>query len=303
MKALRKALLPGACALLLCACGQNDEENGALDTQTPAATTPAPEDAAAPDLRARQAALLDRYFAAYKAKDVDAMLALFDDDIIGVLYPATVFGGGLAAAEPGLRGDFEARPGVYAEMPHRFRIAADKWTTFGDSINGEERAALMIIFDLNPAGDRIEATYTQIANAAFIEGPSVEQPTAAMEAAFSAVFAALAARDFAAAAAHFAQNAALYAYPPADLNDHQPVIAGADDVASVLAFKWGEGAWRNDAFVSRYMQYVFVGVHGGGVPGRDDGFDRAALFTFDADPASPDYEKISRVDVMGPSGG
>jgi hypothetical protein len=48
------------------------------------------------------------------------------------------------------------------------------------------------------------------------------------------------------------------------------------------------------------MQYVFVAIPGA-VPGK--GLDRAALFTFGADPDAPTYEKITRVDVMGPSGG
>ncbi len=249
--------------------------------------------------RARQEDLLDRYFDIYKAKDVEAMLSLYGDDIIGVLYPTTLFGLGIGAARPGIEGDFAGRPNSYADMPHRFRIASDKWATFGESINGDERAPLMIVFDLNEAGDKIEATYTQIAFSGFIEGPSVEEPTAAMRTSFSAIFDALSGEDFAVAATHFADEAALYAYPPADLENFGPVISGASDVASVLAFKWGEGAWRDDAFVSQYMQYVFVGI-----PGREPGksLDRAALFTFDADPASPTFEKIIRVDVMGPSG-
>ncbi|GJL95443.1 MAG: hypothetical protein DHS20C05_18480 [Hyphococcus sp.] len=249
--------------------------------------------------RARQEDLLDRYFEIYKAKDVEAMLSLYDEGIVGVLYPTTLFGRGIDAARPGIEGDFAGRPEAYAQMPHRFRIARDKWATFGESINGDERAPLMIIFDLNEAGDKIEATYTQIAAAMFIDGPSVEEPTDAMRASFAQVFEALSTEGFAAAAAHFANEAALYAYPPTDLQNFGPVITGASDVASVLAFKWGEGAWRDDAFVSQYMQYVFVGISGR-KPGQ--GLERAALFTFDADPASPSFEKIIRVDVMGPPG-
>jgi hypothetical protein len=114
------------------------------------------------------------------------------------------------------------------------------------------------------------------------------------------VFEALSQAEFNAAADHFAPQAALYAYPPADLEDFGPVITGASDVYSVLAFKWGEGAWRDDTFISQYMQFVFAGSP---ARGGDEGLARVALFTFDADPASPTYEKIIRVDVMGPSGG
>ncbi len=266
--------------------------------QTPAdRATPVSEAATnANALRIKQEALLDRYFEIYKAKDVEAMLALFDEDIIGVLYPTTLFGRGIDAARPGIEGDFAGRPESYAEMPYRYRIAADKWVTFGESVNGDERAPLMILFDLDEAGEKIEATYTQIAFAEFIEGPSADEPTAGMGAGFDRTFAALKAVNFAAAAEEMAPDVALYAYPPTDIADHRPVITGASDVASVLAFKWGEGAWRDDTFVSRYMQYVFVAI-----PGEE--LDRAALFTFGADPSTPDYEKITRVDVMGPSGG
>lgn len=270
---------------------------------TPAEKTPPENDMVVSDgstdanaMRIKQEALLDRYFENYKAKNVEAMLALFDEDIIGVLYPTTLFGRGIDAARPGIEGDYAARPEAYAEMPHRYRIATDKWVTFGESVNADEREPLMILFDLDEAGEKIEATYTQIAFAGFIEGPSVDAPTAEMEAGFVRIFAALKAVDFAAAAEEMGPDAALYAYPPANIGDHQPVITGANDVASVLAFKWGEGAWRDDTFVSRYMQYVFVAIPG-------EGLDRAALFTFGADPASLDYEKITRVDVMGPSGG
>jgi len=252
--------------------------------------------AAADASRAQQEAFLDTYFGIYKAKDVDAMLALFDDDILGALYPATPFGRGIEAAAPGIRGDFESRPNSYAEMPHRFRIARDKWVTFGTSVNGEERAPMMIVFDLNETGDKIEATYTQIGWRGMIEGASVDEPTDAMDVNFSTLLAALAAEDFSVVAEQLAPHVALYAYPPTDFADQTPIISGAADVASVLAFKWGEGAWGGDLFTSQYMQFVFVGIPG-------ENLDRVALFTFDADPASPEFEKIVRIDVMGPSGG
>ncbi len=248
------------------------------------------------ELQATQMALLDRYFEIYKAKDVDAMLALYDDDIMGVLHPATLFGKGIEAARPGIEGDFETRPEAYAEISHRYRIARDKWVAFGESINGEERAPLWILFDLGRAGDKIEATYTQVGAAAMIEGASVDQPTEAMRASWAATFAALSAGDFAAAAEQLAEGAVLYSYPPSKIEDHGPVVAGSSDVASVLAFKWGEGAWREDIFVSQYKQFVFVGIPG-------EGRDRVALFSFGADPEGADFEKITRVDVMGPSGG
>lgn len=289
---MRKVIIAFA-ATVLFACAQ---EEAAPDQQT---QSDVGEIIAQPDrLRERQQELLDRYFAIYKAKDVAAMLALFDDDIMGVFYPTTLFGRGIEAAESGLRGDFEGRPNAWAEMPHRFRIGTDKWATFGESINGDERAPLMIIFDLNETSDKIEATYTQIAYAPFIQGISVDEPTTAMEARFDSIFSALANKEFAAAAEFFADDAAIFAYPPVNIEAHQPVITGAADAASVLVFKWGEGAWRQDAFVSQYMQYVFVGI-----PEREGGLDRVALFTFDADPASQNFEKISRIDVMGPSGG
>jgi hypothetical protein len=286
-----KILAASLSILALCACTPAQEGQTEI-AEPPAAELRAEED----NLRATQEALLDRYFEVY----VEAMLTLYDDDIIGVLYPTTLFGRGIEAARPGIEGDFAGRPDAWADMPYRYRIAADKWATYGESVNGAERTPLLIVFDLDAAGEKIEATYTQIAFASFIEGPSVSEPTQGMTAGFDRLFSALKAGDFAAAAEEIATDAGLYAYPPANLADHQPVIAGASDVASVLAFKWGEGAWRDDAFVSRYMQYVFVAIPGA-VPGK--GLDRAALFTFGADPDAPTYEKITRVDVMGPSGG
>ena len=286
-----------AIVLLLLAACLSGERN--LDTAAVEAITAAEaDDPLIDELRAQQEALLTTYFAAYKRKDVETMLALFDDDILGALYPDTVFGRGIDAAEPGIRGDFEARPNAWADMPKRYRIARDKWVAVGESVNGDERAPLFIIFDLDEYGEKIEATYTQIAAAPFIEGASVAEPTAGMTVAASTLFGHLAEGDFAAAAVSFADDAALYAYPPAEIENQAPVITGASDVASVLVFKWGEGAWTLETEISRYMQFVLARI-----PASDGGLDRVALFTFDADPASPSYEKITRVDVMGPSGG
>ncbi len=283
-----KSSLIAIAALTMAACSPAPEERTA-DAPDPAA---AESDA----LQAKQMALIDRYFEIYKAKDVEAMLALYDDGIFGVLYPTTLFGRGIEAARGGMTGDFDARPNAWADMPHRYRIAKDKWVAFGESVDGEERAPLWILFDLDAAGDKIEATYTQIAFAGFIEGVSVDEPTDGMRAGFDHLLLSLKAGDFAAATENIADDAALFSYPPSDIENHQPVITGANNVASVLSFKWGEKAWRDDTFVSQYMQYVFVGI-----PGK--GMDRVALFTFGADPSSPNYEQIVRVDVMGPSGG
>lgn len=252
-----------------------------------------------PRLSDVQQLTLTKYFQAYKNKDVDAMLALFDENILGALYPDTVFGVGIDAARPGIEGDYAARPEAYAVMPERYRIASDKWMTFGQSINGETRAPLWILFDFNDAGDKIEATYTQIGWSGMIAGASVEEPTPLMRARFHTVFVRLAGADFDGASKHFADDAALYQFPPAEITDYGPIITGASDVASVLAFKWGESAWRPNVSPRQYMQFVFVGVKGM----KTGESDRVALFTFDADPASPSYEKIIRVDVMGPSGG
>ena len=277
-------------ALALAACGR-------VDVYLPFVNEPVAEATREPaSLRERQLTLLDAYFKAYKTKDVEAVLATFDDEILGALYPDTVFGRGIAAARPGIEGDFGARPDAYAQMPHRFRLSADSWLAFGESMNGDERAPLWILFDLNEAGDKIKATYTQVGHSGMIEGASVDEPTEAMSANFDAIFQALSETDVTAAAGLFADDAELYAFPPTDIDNFTPVITGANDVASVLAFKWGEGAWRADVFKSQYMQFVFIAIPGGGL-------DRVALFTFDADPDSPSFEKITRVDVMGPPGG
>lgn len=281
-------LLIATALLVAVACTQETQESAPQESQT--------ETTGADALRVKQTALIDRYFEVYKAKDVEAMLALYDDGIFSVLYPTTMFGRGIEAARGGVTGDFESRPNAWADMPHRYRLARDKWLAFGSSVNGDERAPLWILFDFDKAGEKIEATYTQIAFAGFIEGASVDEPTEGMRAGFDHLFSALKAGDFAAAAGNIADDAALFSYPPADIENHLPVITGASDVASVLSFKWGEKAWRDDTFVSQYMQYVFVGIPG-------EGIDRVALFTFGADPSSPDYELIVRVDVMGPSGG
>jgi len=280
-------------ALLLAACAS---ETPPVAVET--ISTSEVDESAFGELRVQQEMLLNTYFTAYKSKDVEAMLALFDDDILGALYPDTVFGRGIDAAEPGIRGDYEQRPNAWADMPKRYRIARDKWMAVGESVNGDERAPLFIIFDLDEAGEKIEATYTQIGHSSFITGASVAEPTQGMVAAANTIFERLADRDFTGASKRFADGATLYAYPPVDLESQSPVIVGASDVASALSFKWGEGAWTPDVDITRYMQFVLAGI-----PAREGGFDRVALFTFDADPASPSYEKIIRVDVMGPSGG
>ena len=252
-----------------------------------------------PRLSDVQQLTITKYFQAYKNKDVGAILTLFDEDILGALYPDSVFGVGIEAARPGIEGDYAARPEAYAVMPDRYHIAPDKWMTYGQSIDGDTRAPLWILFDFNETGDKIEATYTQIGWPEMVAGASVDKPTRMMRGRFKLLFERLAEADFAGASRHFADNAALYQFPPANITDYGPVITGASDVASVLAFKWGEGAWRANVTPRQYMQFVFVGI-----PGVNAGeSDRVALFTFNADPASPSYEKIIRVDVMGPSGG
>jgi len=286
-------LLITVAALVVVACTQGPENPAPQESTSQATQTAAVQ---TDDLRVKQEALIDRYFEIYKAKDVEAMLALYDDEIMGALYPTTSFGQGIEAARLGMEGDYTARPGAYAETPHRFRIARDQWMTFGTLINGNWRAPLWILFDFDEAGEKIEATYTQIGWRELVDGPSVEEPTDGMRDGWAQLFTALKANDFMAAATHMASDSALFSYPPADIENHLPVITGASDVASVLSFKWGERAWRDDTFVSQYMQYVFVGIPG-------EGIDRVALFTFGADPSNPNYEQIVRVDVMGPSGG
>ena len=253
------------------------------------------------DLAEKQVALLDTYFSAYKDKDQEALLSLFSEDILGAMHPGTVFGVGIDAARPGIVDDFESRPNSYVKVSQRYRIAKDKWVAFGKSVNGDETAPIWMLFDLDSAGEKIEATYSQIGWSGFNPGPSVDAPTATMSAAYEEIAAKLAGDDFADAAVHFADDVSLFVYPPRDINDQQAVISGAGDVISVLKFKWGEGAWNTENSTSAYMQFVFVGIRGSG----DEKFplDRVALFTFGADPDSPSYEKIVLVDIMGPSGG
>ncbi len=111
-----------ALSIILAACGPKMPESADVK-QEPAAQSAMEIEHAA------QLALLDRYFAAYKAKDVEAILATFDDNIVGVLYPATLFGRGIDAARPGIEGDFAGRPESWADMPQRYRIARDKWAS------------------------------------------------------------------------------------------------------------------------------------------------------------------------------
>ncbi|MEM9014213.1 MAG: hypothetical protein AAGB02_03805 [Pseudomonadota bacterium] len=248
----------------------------------------------------RQRETIDAYLAAYKEKDADAMLALLDEEILSIMYPANVVGISLDAIEPGVRDDFAARPGAFADLPRRFRIAPDKWVAFGESVNGEERAPLWMLFDFDADTGLIEATRTQIGWGGFIEGPTVDEPTDAMKSATETLIAQLAESAPGAAAPVFAEAASLYVYPGRGVSKPTPVVTGPSDVASVLALKWGEGAWSPTPFTAQYLQYVFVGAPAADAP---DKLDRVALFTFDADPDSPSFEKIIRVDVMGPSGG
>ena len=245
--------------------------------------------------------VIEIFFEAYKAKNALLQLALYAENVTAAMYPAVVFGEGKSSISPAVRSDFANRPFAYAEMPKRFRIAEDKWVAFGESIDGEMRAPLMMVFDLNDAGLRIERSFTHIATPDFIEGPSVAAPTEAMTTGFQSLFKALGEKDFAVANGHFASGVSLFAYPPSNIDAFDATAMGAGDVSGVLAAKWGEGAWREDAFVSQYMQYVFIAVPPSDED--DEGFDRVALFTFGADAEAEDYEKIVRVDVMGPSGG
>lgn len=53
-------------------------------------------------------------------------------------------------------------------------------------------------------------------------------------------------------------------------------------------------------FISDFIGRVVVLT---GFPAGEYALDGAVPFTFCADPASPFYEKITRADLMGPSGG
>lgn len=252
--------------------------------------------------------LIDRFVEAYTAKDAEAYLALHEDQLLTVLYPDRLFGSDLAAMEVAVRDDFLNRPEALIELPDRFQVASDQWVAHGVSINGEQRAPMMIIFDLNGDNTGFEASYTHIGSPGFVGGASVTAPTPGMMENLQLLVTDLQGEDITSADIVFSADVALYTYPPKDISNYAPVITGASDVASVLAFKWGAEAFawrqpgghvvRDDTFISRHMQYVFVAI-----PGSGDGLDRVIFFTFGADPDAETFEKIIRVDVMGPGGG
>lgn len=243
----------------------------------------------------RQQTTLAHYFAAYMDKDSETILALFDEDILSAVHPDIGFGRGITVARRSIESDFTSRPEAFAIMPERLHVERDKWFTFGQSINGNERSPLWILFDFNEAGDKIEATYAQIGAPVMVTGPSVSAPTPGMRAATDQLDMALENDDLLGVVAQMAENTALYQFPPAELENQTPIVTGASDVASVLLFKWGEGAWGEKTTAENYMQFALRLI-----PGADrDALDRVALFTFDADPASPSYEKIIRIDVIG----
>ncbi len=248
--------------------------------------------------------LIDRYMETYRNKDREGYLALLTDDVMTVLYPDFVFGVDRTSMETAVANDFSTRPESYLELPDRFQIAADQWVGLGTNHNGDQTAPMMIIFDLNSDNTNIEATYTHIGVPSFIDGASVTGPTPGMSENLQALLTELRAGSIGNADAIFAQEVALYVYPPTDIGDYGPVITGPSDVASVLNFKWGEGAFihegavRQDTYLSRHMQFVLVGI-----PGLEGELDRLVFVTFGADPDAVDFEKIIRVDVMGPSGG
>ncbi|MEM9495067.1 MAG: hypothetical protein AAGA09_03615 [Pseudomonadota bacterium] len=230
-------------------------------------------------LARRQAVLIRQYIDAYVQKDAGAVAALFGAGAVAVAYP-------VAMAD--LESDFSRHPNARMEIAQSFRLARDQKLVVGELVDDEARTPMWAVFDFDAAGSKIDAMYVHRAVAA--------EPSDAVKTAYDAVFAALAGTDFAAAAERFSAGAELYAYPPTNIANHTPVITGASDVASVLAFKWGEGAWRDDVTTTPFGSRLLATIPG-------DGVDRAVLFTFDDDPDSPSFNKIVRVDVMGPPGG
>lgn len=247
---------------------------------------------------------VDAYIASYAAKDIDAYLSLLSDDVLTILYPDRVYGTDKESVSQAVANDFDTRPGASLSVPDRFNIAQDKLFAFGRTIDGEQFAPVWLLFDLTDDNKKIEGLYTHIGTPGFAAVPSVTGPTPGMIENARTLINSLRAGSIEGAETVFAPSVALYAYPPADVKSQNPIITGPNDVASVLNFKWGEGAFRlnekprQDTYISRHMQFLVFGI-----PGATPNSDRVAFITFRADPDVDDFEQIIRVDVMGPSGG
>lgn len=248
----------------------------------------------------RQRTTLTRYFSSFQQKDLDGHLEVLDDDLVSINYPNTIIGQNLLEMRANLAADFKDRPNTFLITRQQMAVDRDNWFVVGELIDGRERVPFWSLLGFNEAGDKINVNYSQFGAPAYVSGPFVPEPTPQMRDVTQALDQALADKNFSDAAAQMAENVALFTAPPKigegqSLAVSRQVITGASDVASVLIFKWGEGAWAGEPMGEHFMQFVLRVIPG---DTHSEG-GRVALFTFDADPASPSFEKIIRVDIMG----
>lgn len=248
--------------------------------------------------------LIEAYAATYASKDLAGFLSLHTADAQSALYPDDVVATSLEAARPSIVDDFARRPQSRLTLTQLYHVAPDRWVAFGQSINGPQIAPIMMVFDLDKEAHKIVALWTLIGSRPFLTGPS--EPSPAMAARWQTLLTALQAGQIPADRDIFADEVQLFAYPPKISQALVPLVTGPGDVAGVLAVKWGEGAFsrdgtaREDVVISSFMQMIVAAI-----PGREavEADDRVALFTFGTDEDADSFEKVIRVDILGPSGG
>ena len=243
---------------------------------------------------------ITRYFAAYKANDADALVETLSEDIRSYFYPSVLIAEGKDVLAPMIRDDISTRPDAYAEVVAHYRTGQSQIVVFANSINGEQRAPVLFVFGLDPETGKINRQHSLIMSPFFIRGPAMTEPTEGVRNQLSGLLESLQNADIAGAANTMAPDVSAFQWPPAG-DTYGPLISGSSDVASVLQFKWGEGAWGGEAkepAIWHVMHFAVVAI-----PSKSGGFDRVLLVTFDPDPASETYEKIIKADLTGPSGG
>ena len=310
-------IVAASLSVLMSACSTEQQGDGARpdareNTAAPAASTNAtPDEPAIAQAPTRQNPIINAYQLAYNEKDGDAFLALHDDDYAGLFFPHQLVVESKATYAAGAIDDLQSRPDGRLHWTHHYQISANRWVAYGTASDGTGHVSMMVVFEFTDAG-QIAASWTHLGMPAFQPQPNVSEPTAGMIANRQILVEALKADNIGAAASAMSEDVSLFAMPAQNPRGPapEPIISGSGNVAAGLTQKWGEGAFsrrtddgisaRDDTFISSHMSYVFVGI-----PALNEGarFDRVAFVTFQADPNAADFEKIIRVDVMGPSGG
>lgn len=228
---------------------------------------------------------VERYFAACNEGDQQAMQATKTVGAESFLYP--------------LRSVVATPLPDCGKVVRHFRLGRNQNLSLTQTGDGEGAIFSLYIFDLEEKSGKISRQYTLVGTPEFADGPTVEQPTQGMLAKHEEFLADMLGGNASQANTKMAPEVGAWLYPPRGNNRaYGPVITGAADVASVLAFKWGAGAWGGDVFVQHFMHYALVGI-----PADNSGLERVMLISFDANPQSQTYEKIIKIDLMGPSGG